>query len=106
MCLLKVRITCLLRAEGENPVLPRAPASASPTSEPEEQYEEEEQEEQCKCFFINTCPGNASGIYMCHGVLIYCMTILGAKILILVNADDTVPSPGSLLGRGVGGSQV
>ena len=29
-------------------MLPRAPASASPTSEPEEQYEEEEQEEQCK----------------------------------------------------------
>ena len=46
---------CLSRAEGENPVLPsRAPASASPTSEPEEQYEEEEQDEQCKFDIINT----------------------------------------------------
>ena len=75
MCLLKVRITCLLRAEGENPVLPRAPASASPTSEPEEQYEEEEQEEQCKCSIINTYPSNSSGIYTCDEVFIFCMKI-------------------------------
>ena len=70
-------------------MLPRAPASASPTSEPEEQYEEEEQEEQCKLILALA--------YSC---------VMCPKRLTLVNADDTVPSPGSLLGRGVGGSQV